>query len=250
MTLRGSGYTENNGVLAAGFEKIDWVFIDVGGPIVDDGRWVAYLERAMAARLRELGYDVTDEEVARYRDEAVKSRVARPTVAVFARFVGDEDAAVEVFRSIYEHLRNEPDETFIEMNAVREGAPEGLARLAEKYKLATITNNINEVTDLLDRVGVGKYFDFHWISEAAGCAKPEPEFFLGALKHAGCEPGVALMVGDRLDNDIGPAKRLGMWTARVGGDYFAWQEPIDESEIPDVEAENLLELAGILLEGK
>jgi HAD superfamily hydrolase (TIGR01549 family) len=236
--------------LAAGFEKIEWIFIDVGGPIVDDGRWVAYLERAMAARLRELGYDVTDEEVAVCRDEAVKSRVVRPTVAVLARFVGDEDAAVEVFRSIYERLRGEPDETFIELNALREGAAEGLAQLAEKYKLATVTNNINEVARLLDRVGVGKYFDFHWISEAAGCAKPEPEFFLGALGRAGCEPGAALMAGDRLDNDIGPAKRLGMRTARVGGDYFAWQEPADGSEIPDVEAENLLELARLLLENK
>jgi HAD superfamily hydrolase (TIGR01549 family) len=236
--------------LAAGFEKIEWVFIDVGGPVVDDGRWVAYLERALAARLRELGYDVTDEQVSRYRDEAVKSGVARPTVAVLTRFVGDETVAVEVFRSIYERLRNEPDETFIELNAVREGAPEGLARLAERYKLATVTNNINEVVRLLDRVGVGKYFGFHWISEAVGCAKPEPRFFIGALERAGCEPGSAMMVGDRLDNDIGPAKRLGMWTARVGGDYFAWQVPADESEIPDFEAVNLLELTECLLVGK
>ena len=228
-------------------EEIEWVFVDVGGPIVDDGRWVAYLERALAARLRELGYDATDEKVARYRDEAVKSRVARPTVAVLTRFVDDEAAAVEVFRSIYRDLKNAPDETFVGLNAVREGAPEGLARLAERYMLATVTNNINEVANLLDRVGVGKYFDFHWISEAAGCAKPAPEFFAGALARAGCEPHSGLIVGDRLDNDVGPAKRLGMWTARVGGDHFAWQEPADESEIPDFEAANLLELAENLL---
>jgi HAD superfamily hydrolase (TIGR01549 family) len=231
----------------AGIEEIEWVFIDVGGPIVDDGRWVAYLERALAARLRELGYDVTDEQVARYRDEAVKSRVSRPTVAVLTRFVDDEAAAVEVFRSIYRELKNEPDEVFVELNAVREGAPEGLGRLAERYRLATVTNNINEVADLLERVGVGSYFDFHWISETAGCAKPAPEFFAGALERAGCEPGAALTVGDRLDNDVGPAKRLGMWTARVGGDHFAWQEPADESEIPDIEATDLRELAGNLL---
>jgi HAD superfamily hydrolase (TIGR01549 family) len=231
----------------AGIEEIEWVFIDVGGPIVDDGRWVAYLERALAARLRELGYDVTDEQVATYRDEAVKSRVARPTVAVLTRFVEDEAAAVDVFRSIYRDLKNEPDEVFVELNAVREGAPEGLARLAERYKLATVTNNINEVAGLLDRVGVGMYFDFHWISEAVGCAKPAPEFFAGALERAGCEPRAALMVGDRLDNDVGPAKRLGMWTARVGGDHFAWQEPADELEIPDIEAAGLRELAENLL---
>ncbi|UCE26361.1 MAG: HAD family hydrolase [Candidatus Coatesbacteria bacterium] len=231
----------------AGLDKIEWVFIDVGGPIVDDGRWVAFLERALAARLRELGHDVTDEQVVGYRDEAEKLRVARPTVAVIARFVDDEAAAIEVFRSIYRDLKNAPDETYVELNAVRERAPEGLARLAERYKLATITNNINEVADLLDRVGVGRYFDFHWISEAAGCAKPAPEFFRGALERAGCEPEAALMVGDRLDNDIGPAKRLGMWAARVGGDHYTWQKPTDESEVPDVEAADLYELAEKLL---
>lgn len=45
--------------------------------------------------------------------------------------------------------------------------------------------------------------------------KPNEEIFLRALRRAGCEPPEACMIGDRPDNDIAPAKRLGMRTIRV-----------------------------------
>jgi FMN phosphatase YigB (HAD superfamily) len=35
---------------------------------------------------------------------------------------------------------------------------------------------------------------------------------LWALDHAGCAPHEALMVGDRADNDVAPARQVGMWT--------------------------------------
>ena len=45
--------------------------------------------------------------------------------------------------------------------------------------------------------------------------KPDPRIFLWALERAGCRPQDAVMIGDRIDNDIVPAKALGMRTVHL-----------------------------------
>ena len=45
--------------------------------------------------------------------------------------------------------------------------------------------------------------------------KPNPALFLRALERAGCDAFESCMIGDRPDNDIAPAKALGMKTVRI-----------------------------------
>jgi HAD superfamily hydrolase (TIGR01549 family) len=52
-------------------------------------------------------------------------------------------------------------------------------------------------------------------SDSWGVEKPSAAFFDRIVAEAGCERGSLLYVGDRLDNDIGPAQRAGMQTARI-----------------------------------
>ena len=63
-----------------------------------------------------------------------------------------------------------------------------------------------------------------------------------ALKKAECEPGEAVMVGDRLDNDIVPAKKLGMKTVWVRPGYAIYQSINDEDERPDYIVDTIDEL--------
>jgi HAD superfamily hydrolase (TIGR01549 family) len=46
-------------------------------------------------------------------------------------------------------------------------------------------------------------------STEVGLEKPDPAIFQLALSQSGCEPPQAVMIGDRLDNDIRPARLLG-----------------------------------------
>ncbi|MFQ8961778.1 HAD-IA family hydrolase [Sellimonas intestinalis] len=41
------------------------------------------------------------------------------------------------------------------------------------------------------------------------CQKPNPKIFEIALQRAKCEANKAIMIGDRIDNDIMPAKKNG-----------------------------------------
>jgi len=63
-----------------------------------------------------------------------------------------------------------------------------------------------------------------------------------ALDKAGCRPEEAIMIGDRLDNDIIPAKKMGMRTVWVRQGYAVYQSIDDESKRPDHIVDSIDEL--------
>jgi putative hydrolase of the HAD superfamily len=60
--------------------------------------------------------------------------------------------------------------------------------------------------------------------------------FLRACEELAIEPAECVMVGDRIDNDIIPAKVLGMRTALFRTGRHIAQQPRSAEEVPDVEA--------------
>jgi len=74
--------------------------------------------------------------------------------------------------------------------------------------------------------------DLNFWSFVAGFSKPDPEVFRGLaqrLAERGIKPGEALMIGDRFDNDIAPAREADFatwWLADDGdGDWFELGHP-------------------------
>jgi FMN phosphatase YigB (HAD superfamily) len=65
------------------------------------------------------------------------------------------------------------------------------------------------------------------LSDEMGLAKPDPRFFQFLLEQASVPAEEALMIGDRTDYDIGPAKRLGMKTIRLILSLAAKGSPLD-----------------------
>ncbi|MGE0881714.1 MAG: HAD family hydrolase [Acidimicrobiia bacterium] len=55
-----------------------------------------------------------------------------------------------------------------------------------------------------------------------GISKPDPEFFRRIAAGLGLDPAEILYVGDRLDNDIIPARSIGMSTALIKRGPWGW----------------------------
>ena len=117
-----------------------------------------------------------------------------------------------------------------------------LSSLHGKYKLGVIANQTLGTQERLDNWGIGQFFDVVMASAEAGCAKPDLRLFEMALQKAKCDPSDAIMVGDRLDNDIIPAKKLGMKTVWVRQGYAIYQCIDDESKQPDYIVDSIEEL--------
>ena len=120
-----------------------------------------------------------------------------------------------------------------------------LQSLEKKYKLGIIANQIPGAEKRLEEMGIRRYFDVIVSSAEEGVAKPDPRIFNIALIRAGCTPEQAVMIGDRIDNDIVPAKQMGMktvWIRQGVGRYWNIQ---GDSETPEYEVNSLSELLSI-----
>ena len=118
-----------------------------------------------------------------------------------------------------------------------------LAELKRRgYELGVIANQNPGTEERLAAWDLLRYFDAVAPSAELGVAKPDPAIFQWALNRAGCASGEAVMVGDRLDNDIAATKALGFHTVRLLRGLGAFHSPRSAEEEPDHTIRELSEL--------
>ena len=113
------------------------------------------------------------------------------------------------------------------------------------YNLGIIANQAMGTAKRLDAWGLSMYFDVVAASAELGVAKPNKLIFERAFELAGCQPQNSVMVGDRLDNDIAPAKSLGMRTVWIRKGLSIYQNIELGKNIADWVIDNLSDLKNI-----
>lgn len=191
-------------------KDVQWLFFDVGSTLVDETAAYDHRIREMIA-----GTDVTYEQFQQKREEFARQNMR-----------GDLEAAA------YFGLRKTPwhheDETpYADAEAVLRTLK------ARGYRIGIIANQSAGTAERLRRWGLLEHIDLVIASAEAGVAKPDPAIFAMALAQAGCQPQEAVMIGDRLDNDIAPAKAAGMRTVWVSQGPAVWQSIRTPAECPD-----------------
>lgn len=201
-----------------------WIFFDLGATLVDESD--VYKSRCeYAAGQAGISYEEFIKKV--YEQAGVSPTPIRTAAKLYGVVLPDWDNSLEkLFGS----------------------APKVVSELHGKYKLGIIANQSLGTQERIDKWGIGQYFDVVMASAEAGCAKPDPRIFTAALEKAGCDPADAFMIGDRLDNDIVPAKRLGMKTVWVRQAYAVHQTIDDESKRPDFTVDSIDELPALFEE--
>lgn len=132
-----------------------------------------------------------------------------------------------------------------ELETLYEDAPRVLKTLSEQYRLGVVANQSDGLRERLEHFGILSYFTHVISSWDVQLMKPDPRIFAYALKTAGCLPHEAVMIGDRLDNDIAPARSVGMGTVWIRQGFGKYQTPLSEQDTPDYTVEHLSELLHI-----
>ena len=122
-----------------------------------------------------------------------------------------------------------------------------LEQLGPEYKLGIIANQLPGLEERLKDFGILDYFSAIFSSAEFGLAKPDPAIFRLALQKTNCLPQQAIMIGDRLDNDIVPAKRIGMKTIWIKQGFSSLAQVKNLEERADWIVEKLTDLLPILL---
>jgi FMN phosphatase YigB (HAD superfamily) len=135
------------------------------------------------------------------------------------------------------------------VGALVPGTPEALRWCKTRgLVVALITNTLSrgddEVRKDWERFGLADTVDHVVSSHSTGWQKPHEAIYRRALDLSGVRAGEAVMVGDRMVQDVWGAKRLDMraiWRRPLAG---APQEPVDVE--PDATIDDLTELVPVL----
>jgi putative hydrolase of the HAD superfamily len=105
-----------------------------------------------------------------------------------------------------------------------------LSRLqAAGYSLGVISNLRRDMTQLCQRLGLGRHLDFIINSEEVGAEKPNPAIFLAALKQAKVAPEEAVHVGDQIRSDVMGASAVGIHPVLI--DRGGWHPEVNECPV-------------------
>lgn len=124
-------------------------------------------------------------------------------------------------------------------------AEDCLRKLSNKYKIGIIANQSFGSKERLEKIGLLKYIDLVIASAEEGVTKPDLRIFEIALNLANCKLQETGMVGDRLDNDIAPANKIGMKTIWVKQGFGGLSIVHSKEETPTYTVNNLDELCAL-----
>ena len=202
---------------------VKWIFFDLGSTLIDE-------TAADTRRIKEMisGTDVTEEAYREKRLEMIRNGR------------NGDLSAMEFFALTKTPWHSEDEVPF----------PDAASTLKElkrrAFRLGVIANQNIGTVQRLKNWNLLQYFDVIAASAELGMAKPDPAIFEWALKQACCKAQNAVMVGDRMDNDIAPANRLGMHTVRLKRGLGAYHEPQSKDEKPEFTISTLAELLDII----
>jgi HAD superfamily hydrolase (TIGR01549 family) len=212
---------------------ISTVAFDIGETLIDESRiWSRWADRLGVPRLTFLGV---------LGGFAAQGRSHREVFEFF-------NPGFDLQKELESWRADDPDglrENFDEEDLYPDVRP-GLGRLRELGKRVVVAGNQPpQARDALESMKLGA--DAILISADLGVEKPSPSFFQKVCEAAGAPAAEVLYVGDRLDNDVFPAKSAGLQTALIRrGPWGYLQAEWPEAAEADVIIDSLYEVSDML----
>ncbi|MDG4516107.1 HAD family hydrolase [Streptococcus suis] len=177
---------------------IEWIFFDLGSTLLDEEAAYGYYIEKCVKKLESLDIEVSSDSYKKKMAEYAHKSLY-PIRATWHYFAPTEprplwtNAGIKLYSEVREVLET----------------------LSKHYQLGIVANQSSSVRELLKEWGIESYFQLIILSEEVGLSKPDTTIFTLALQKANIPADRVVYVGDRYDNDILPAKSLGMWTVRI-----------------------------------
>jgi len=189
--------------------------------------------------LNDSGFSLTQDEYRLLYEEKIRSFVPSAMHAITWHFARPD---ITLHNEITSEIRAHYGEIRKIGCRLYPGVAGLLENLADGYSLGLAANAPASVTDILEDLGVLRRFSHTDVSGSIGIKKPDHRFFETILANADSQASEAIMIGDRLDNDIIPARRIGMKTIWVRWGRYSILEPRTPDEIPDTTVTDVREV--------
>ena len=220
------------------------IFFDIGDVLFDENAQHQWLFHTLLLTLRAHGKDVLWDDF-----NATRKRLAaqgpnpeaaiKGTLAFYCVNQSETETLWHEARDLYQQMRKPRP-----FGQLLDGITPVLQDLKADFRLGIIANQHPPVAQAIADYGIAGLFDVIIISEIVHLFKPDPAIFRYGLDQAQIAPAEAIFVGDRPDNDIGPAKAAGMKTVRFQrGIQYVYYNPADPALTADATVTDVSELA-------
>ncbi len=195
-----------------------FLIFDLDETLIDRSKTMDLFLRCQYERLTDIGSIAVDDFVSSvlkhqkngYEDKHVAYRHA------CSELLGEDSLAKFLFADFKDKYGFEA--------VLFEGVKEILERLSGKFSLGLVTNGRARCQNAkLDHVGIRHLFKSIKISEEFGIKKPDKSIFEACLYELGAKPSECICIGDNPENDLFPAKNIGMKVIWVRNNNF--EEP-------------------------
>jgi HAD superfamily hydrolase (TIGR01662 family) len=214
------------------------VLFDVGGPIDLEFAWEIAVDSAIAAACGLEGIRLDQAAIEAASERAVEAFAPDAYAHMIEALTGGDPATVERVRQRVRSITRSLD-----LFQLRPDIDGLLRRLSERgLRLGIVANQPAAIVPRLERAGIAQFFAYTGISGTTGLRKPDPRAFQAAAEALDAAPSDCIMVGDRIDNDIAPAKALGMAAILFRSGRHRKQRPRTSAEAPDTIVTDVPEL--------
>ena len=210
------------------------IFLDAGGVILDERTFEETSANIITDIIKQFNKNYSIENYWNDIEEAVYRFVPKTYDYILYKNILNKNDFKELKKSYKDQLKNKHN-GFELMNGIKDF----LIRHSKNYKLGILGQYGNDFRRYLEEEKILEYFTYREIQDDYKITKPDPRYFGMILKTCGCKAEESIMIGDRIDKDIIPAKAIGMKTIRIKTGIHKNQEPRIPEEIPDITIERL-----------
>ena len=211
------------------------IFLDAGGVILDETNFEKYSAEIITKIIMNYrNYSI--ENYWKDIEEAVYRFVPKVYDYVLFKYINNIEKYYIAKLEYKERLK--PNNEFVLLN----GIEEFLTEFSNYYKIGILGQYGVDFKNFLESKDLLKFFTYAEIQDDYKITKPDPRYFQKILKNCDCNAENSIMIGDRIDKDIIPAKMIGMKTIRIRTGIHKNQEPRIPEEIADVTINELKEI--------
>jgi putative hydrolase of the HAD superfamily len=223
--------------------KITTVLLDAGGIILDETEHEEKRAKIAVEILNAIipGYSVS----AYYSDIEEAVRCFCPSVYqyVFWKVVENDRS---LFDKLYASYLNEWQKRKPPLK-LTSGFETEVKAISKNFKIGIAGQYGQELLRLLEERSILNCFTYCLTQDDFSVTKPDLRYYEQIVKACGVDPKQCIMVGDRIDKDVIPAKLLGMKTILVRVGLHKNQMPRIPFEVPDTELNGVYGLAEAVL---
>ncbi|MDR1326138.1 MAG: HAD family hydrolase [Treponema sp.] len=212
------------------------IFLDAGGVILNERNFEENSARIITQVIHRYNKKYLIENYWDDVEEAVYRFIPKVYDYILYKNIGEPD-----FKKSKDQYKTEIRE-FNKNFELLDGIKDFLFEFSKRYKIGILGQYGIDFKSYLQEEHLLPYFTYTEIQDDYTITKPDPRYFEMILAACNCKPEESVMIGDRIDKDIIPAKMVGMKTIRIEVGIHKNQKPRIPAEKPDITVHTLKEL--------